>query len=544
MVLVILILIIIVISWRLARHISTEYEISGGGKKRKFLSLRGKGNDGNNDALGESLIMYECGQYMRVEIFGTVQRLTNTTYYHLINYHNFRGHEITPLTPWDIEMPQELKDEIKEELEANGMEYGFDEAIQQICELKNKIVLLHAYLRENFKNNKPIFRLKDGFIIFDSLDPEIFKYASKAVIKEFDVKAIAKEEIMNKNISFSDLIGLLLRYTILNEKMRIGGMLLAVPSSIYKFFAYEYGVDFEGFGSPINTVLVLNQVPNARHCSLYKQDGKFTGCLGEPFRLQTLLKYKPKRLTVNPTYDSYTIKNIMTAINEYMRENEATIFMVVPRHDEGLFDPLGLTSVDDEIKKFAIGMWVDALKAIMLSPYLASFCVMNKVFFKYQLLNNWRYKTIMTDTIFFILSNEEKIKNSCYGIKNKVYQLQKRIGLMSKGNEVKIYELPKKQRYWSKPVINRETIQEYFQISDAKFVDFMMQQIKENIKLNDEYDTAKYYKNDLLIDMSDPEQAKVSNEELMREAKKKAGLDPDKLLGDYVKERRKELAVK
>ncbi len=44
--------------------------------------------------------------------------------------------------------------------------------------------------------------------------------------------------------------------------------------------------------------------------------------------------------------------------------------------------------------------------------------------------------------------------------------------------------------------------------------------------------------------MSDPEQAKVSNEELMREAKKKAGLDPDKLLGDYVKERRKELAVK
>lgn len=246
-------------------------------------------------------------------------------------------------------------------------------------EIKEKIIVeYNNWLRistfiERFKNKFQLYSIIeralltqysfDGALYFDNA---IKQLVEKAIFTKEDAQKFMSDflefkiekEIPDFNIHSNGTIcvgkfrkkinkkrlGLLRRFANTNEIIYMvmryaslfpGGQQWNVPKNVYKLLVEKYGIEIEGFSSPINSQLLPYGLP---FCSLFYDTDEPFGSLGNVYDQNFI----GKRITIDPPFILEIIeKAISFALEIFERsikeEKETFIFMILPAWTDANF---------------------------------------------------------------------------------------------------------------------------------------------------------------------------------------------------------------
>jgi len=131
-------------------------------------------------------------------------------------------------------------------------------------------------------------------------------------------------KLLRKFANTNEIIYMVIRYASLFP----GGQQWNVPKNVYKLLVEKYGIEIEGFSSPINSQLLPYGLP---FCSLFYDTDKPFGSLGNAYDQDFI----GKRITLNPPFIleivEKTVSFALEIFERSIREKKETfIFMILP----------------------------------------------------------------------------------------------------------------------------------------------------------------------------------------------------------------------
>lgn len=217
--------------------------------------------------------------------------------------------------PKKIEEDNKCLIKLKEEIKLKHIpEVVYDYTIQTINKDRPKI----GEIKHNVSYTKSSCIVLFNFIL--DIIPTNLKIEIDLGIRKID-------ELKKKNNT--DVANMLLKY----ESMVNKGQQWAVPNEQYKYLNENYGVEYEGFASPINSG--LSDKKNGKFCSLFPEIDKPFGSIGKFFDQHLYSDENPRHWCINPPFveqliDKVTIKIIEDI--EYAVDNnlEVMVFYILP----------------------------------------------------------------------------------------------------------------------------------------------------------------------------------------------------------------------
>lgn len=160
----------------------------------------------------------------------------------------------------------------------------------------------------NIINNEPIKR--DKISIKKKMDSILVE--SGASKYHIPISQRVKFLLNKENINISDVISMYMKYMSLGD----AGQQTFTPPPVATMLSNEYGVRYEGYGSPINA-------QHQHFCSLFGSDEVF-GSMG-PFNEQVIIRHQDFNWSINPPfteyYYDYTKQSIEKAIKSGIRKD-------------------------------------------------------------------------------------------------------------------------------------------------------------------------------------------------------------------------------
>jgi hypothetical protein len=193
---------------------------------------------------------------------------------------------------------------LKSQLERIGMEKQYDEYVETIR-------FMNGVFNRELDIKRPVyFEPADEFYIF--------KYG------QYETKIDAERAlIFLKLASIEEIAQMILRYAFITPR---ASHQWAAPPIVYENFIKYYGIEIEGFGSPLNSKMLGITGGSKKNifCSLFPDTDAIFGSRGDFFSQN----FDGKRVFINPPFLCTTIGEIQKMVEKSLRADKTGLFIV------------------------------------------------------------------------------------------------------------------------------------------------------------------------------------------------------------------------
>lgn len=189
---------------------------------------------------------------------------------------------------------------MKRELKEKKIDVDFSEVMKKIR------IMIKTYLNKTFSDNADVRKFK-----------ETFKY------RNFNFRLSRRRFFVLRKRSDYDIMKMILRYASIISTSQQWNL----PLCWYRAIENNFGIDIEGFASPLNSQTILIS-PEKKFCSLFYDTDKPFGSIGNIFDL-THRQLQGKIMVNNPPYIIEIMERLVDKQEEWLSKTQLTIFMTV-----------------------------------------------------------------------------------------------------------------------------------------------------------------------------------------------------------------------